>query len=320
MKKKVILISGVMGHIGFSIANFLSKKKIKVIGIYNKSIDFNKKKILNAQNVKLVRNDLSNRKKLLNLIKKFSVTDCVYASAIAHDSIAKIRPYDTINVNSLYPSFFIDFQKKITLISLFILALDLCFKISNQIKIKISESVSPSPKSLYAISKRAGEIQIENNFLNSKKKICILRISWIYGPPLLTNKIVPQRGPIPYVLNQILVKKKKNIFLSGNDFEASFTYIDDVSENIFRLLRKNKFNYPLYHLGTGKNNKIQELIKLLKVKFKSISIKSSKGFSPWSNDSIIRGPLKNNLKIKTVRAKYNLPSGLNKFIKYIKNA
>ena len=44
MKNKVILISGVMGHIGFSLAIFLAKKKYKVIGIYNKSLDLNKKK------------------------------------------------------------------------------------------------------------------------------------------------------------------------------------------------------------------------------------------------------------------------------------
>ena len=76
-----------MGHIGFSLAIFLAKKKYKVIGIYNKSLDLNKKKELIKYKVKLIQNNQSNKKKLLNIIKKFSVTDCVYASAIAHDRI-----------------------------------------------------------------------------------------------------------------------------------------------------------------------------------------------------------------------------------------
>ncbi len=320
MKNKVILISGVMGHIGFSLAIFLAKKKYKVIGIYNKSLDLNKKKELIKYKVKLIQNNQSSKKKLLNIIKKFSVTDCVYASAIAHDSIAKLRPQDTINVNSLYPSFYIDFQKNKNIDKFIYISTGSVFQNIKSNKVKISEETEPSPKSLYAISKRAAEIQLENNFINSQKKICILRISWIYGPPLLTNKIIPQRGPIPYILNEIIVKNKKKVFLPGNDFEASFTYIDDVSENVLKLIKKRAFTYPLYHLGTGKNNKIKELINYLNLKFKNISITTSKGFNPWSNDSIIRGPLINRRRIKTVSAKYTLRSGLNNFIKYIYNA
>ena len=112
MKKKTILVLGCMGHLGFSISKYLSKKNLKVYGIYNKTLDKYKKKDLENLGVKLIKNDLSNKNKILNLIKKFKITDCIYTSAIAHDSIAKIRPEDTIKVNSLYPNLFIQMQKK----------------------------------------------------------------------------------------------------------------------------------------------------------------------------------------------------------------
>ena len=78
--------------------------------------------------------------------------------------------------------------------------------------------------------------------------------------------------------------------MPGKDFEASFTYIQDVCENLFKLVNMKKFSFPIFHLGTGKNQKISLLIKISK-EFKNTKIKTTNGFNPWSNDSVIRGPL-----------------------------
>ena len=313
---KNVLVVGCMGHIGFSVAKHIASQKINVFGFYNKTTDKFKISILKKLNVKLIKNDLSDPKKTINIIKKFKITDCIYASAIAHDSIAQFRPYDTISVNSLYPDYFIKLVNKKFIKKFIYISTGSVFQNIKSSKIKIDEDFAPSPKSLYAISKRAAEIQIENSFLQSGKKICILRVSWVYGPPLLTNGIVPQRGPIPYALNEIITKKKKTIHLPGKDFEASFTYIDDVCENLFKLVKMKNFKFPIFHLGTGQNQKISELINILKKKFKKIKFKSSDGFSPWSNDSVIRGPLTSRKLKKIIKCKFSLAKGLQEFIKF----
>ena len=133
---------------------------------------------------------------------------------------------------------------------------------------------------------------------------------------MLTDGIVPQRGPIAYILNEIIKKKRKNVKLPGKDFEASFTYIDDVCENIFKLVMMKKFRYKIFHLGTGKNQKIDELIKILKKQFKNLKVKTTNGFSPWSNDSVIRGPLITRQLKKIIQCKYNLEKGVKEFIKF----
>ncbi len=313
---KNILIVGCMGHIGFSLAKYFSLQKFNVFGFYNNSIDKLKLSEFKRLKVKLFRNNLSDQKKILNIIKKNKITDCIYASAIAHDSIAKHRPYDTIAVNSLYPNYFIKLINKKIIKKFVYISTGSVFQNIKSNKIKIDENFPPSPKSLYAISKRAAEIQIENSFYKTKQRICILRVSWVYGPPLLTNKIIPQRGPIPYVLNEIINKKKKKISLPGKDFEASFTYIDDVCENMFKLIKMKKFRYSIFHLGTGKNQKIYSIIKILKEQFSQLQIKTTSGFSPWSNDSVIRGPLISKKLIKTIRCRFDLKKGIKEFLKF----
>ena len=95
--KKNILIIGCMGHIGFSLAKYFSHKNYNVFGFYNNTLDKFKLTELKKLKIKLFKNNLSNPKKILSTIRKNKITDCVYASAIAHDSIAKFRPHDTLS-------------------------------------------------------------------------------------------------------------------------------------------------------------------------------------------------------------------------------
>mgnify|MGYP006118342613 CR=1 FL=1 len=314
--KRNVLVVGCMGHIGFSLAKYIASQKISVVGFYNKTTNKSQIYTLKKLNVKLFKNNLSDPKKIINIIKKYKITDCIYASAIAHDSIAQFRPHDTLLVNSLYPNYFIKLVNKKIIKKFIYISTGSVFQNIKSNKTKIDENFTPSPKSLYAISKRAAEIQIENSFFQTGQKICILRVSWVYGPPLLTDGIVPQRGPIPYALNEIITKKKKTIHLPGKDFEASFTYIEDVCENLCKLVKMKNFKFPIFHLGTGQNQKISELIYILKKQFRKIKIKTTNGFSPWSNDSVIRGPLISKKLKKIIKCRFTLSKGLREFIKF----
>ena len=72
--KRNILIVGCMGHIGFSLTKYIASQKISVIGFYNNTFDKYKSNDLRRLNVKLFKNDLSNKKKINDYFKKiFSV-------------------------------------------------------------------------------------------------------------------------------------------------------------------------------------------------------------------------------------------------------
>ena len=53
---------------------------------------------------------------------------------------------------------------------------------------------------------------------------------------------------LPKILYVISKKVKKFFIKSGFDFKASFLYIDDVIENIYKLVEKNVLK-DIYHLG-----------------------------------------------------------------------
>ena len=106
-RNKRILLTGVMGHIGFAISLYLSKKKFKIVGIYNKSLDRYKMKLLKKNNVILIKNNLTNENLIKKIIRKYKIKNCIYCSAVAHDSIAKKNIDKTIKVNCLSLNIFL---------------------------------------------------------------------------------------------------------------------------------------------------------------------------------------------------------------------
>ena len=317
--KAAILITGVMGHIGYASAIYLSKYGYKIIGIYNKSIDLTKKKELIKYNVKLIKNNLENPIKIKKILKKHKIKDCLYCSGVSHDSVAKKDPIKTIKINSLSVYYFLQFQKERLFNKFIYISTGSVFQDIKSTSFKFNEKIIPTPKSIYSSTKRLGEILIQTFFSLNKFKSCVLRVSWVYGPPMLTKKINPQRGPIPYMIQKLIIENKKVLNMkSGGDFAASFTFIDDVCIVIGKLLKLKKFKLNVYHLGSGKNNTNFDLIKIFKKLLPSQKIKFGKGKNPWSNDSVVRGPIISKNGYSFLKTKYNLAKGIKKFIEFAK--
>lgn len=316
--KKQILILGSFGHIGYSLSEYLSDKNYDVIATSHKSVDKKMFSKLKKKNVKILKCDLKNKKKLKKIFKNNNIYACVCAAAISHDSVAKVFPERAIDVNCYGILNLIELQKifKFKLINI---STGSVFQDVKNSKLKINEDVVPTPKSVYSSSKRLGEILI-NNSHQINKRSCNIRVSWVYGPPIILKKFDPQRGPIPYILSELFFKnKQKLLFKSGSDFEASFTYIDDITRVIEKMIKIKKFKFSTYHFGSGKNYKLKEIIDYINKNYKNKKIISGAGYTPWSNDSIIRGPLTTTKEINFYKPKININLGIEKYIRYISN-
>ena len=315
--KKSILILGVMGHIGFNLALLLSKK-YRVIGIFNKSKDLNKIKILNLNNIKIIKNDLKKPNLIKKIILKNKIKDCIYTAGVSHDSLAKKNVNKTIEANCLSLNYFLEAQMKRYFDKLIYISTGSVFQDIKQSKQKIYETDKPSPNSIYSITKRLSEILIETFFKKTFKKVSCLRVSWVYGPPLLTKKIVPQRGPLPYIVQKLFIEKKKKLkFKSGGDFAASFTHIDDVCEAISKMITLKNFAHPIYHFGSGKNYSNFDIGNIIKKLYPQKEIVFGKGAKPWSNDSVMRGPLSTKYKFSFLKSKITLRDGIVRYINQV---
>ena len=317
MRKK-ILILGSFGHIGYSLSKHLSRKNYEIIATYNKSKDRKMFSLLKKEKVKFIRCDLKDKTKLKKIFKNYNIHTCVCAAAVSHDSVAKFFPRKTINVNCYGIQNLIDLQKlyKFKLINI---STGSVFQDIKDSKFKITEETVPTPKSVYSSTKRLGEILIDNSH-ETNQRSCNLRVSWVYGPPIILKKFDPQRGPIPFILSELFFKnKKKLIFKSGSDFEASFTFIEDVTNVIEKMIKMKKFKFSTFHFGSGKNYKLKEVINFINKSYKNKKIISGPGYAPWSNDSVIRGPMITSNKVNFYKPKINIKSGIKKYIKYILN-
>ena len=312
-----ILITSIMGHIGYSLALHAKKNGLEVYGIINKTINISQIKELKKNKIKIFKVNLNDEKSIIKVLKNKKIDCCLHTAAVSHEIYAKKNPENTININCTAVlkiiSAILKIKKKIKLINISTGSVFQEIKNSKS----IGEEITPTPKSLYSCSKRLGEIIISNANNNLNINCTSLRISWVYGPPIVTKELNIQRGPIPMILYKFS-KKNKNKFIlkSGLDFRASFTYIEDVTSNIIRLIRKKSRLKDIYHLGTGKNNSLNEVFNSLKKINKKIAFKIGKGAKPWSNDSVMRGPIKSNNKY--LKCKFNLQSGIVKYYDWLK--
>ena len=319
--KKNILVTGVMGHLGYSFASNFSNSKNTIVGIYNITKDLKKYNNLKNKKVILIKNNLSDIKTLKKIIQKHNIESVVYSSAVSHEIYAKEDPFKSINVNSLYLINFLNLLKENTFSKFIYISTGSVFQDVKDSKFKINTSVIPSPKSIYSSSKRLGEVLVQSFFDYYNLNSVVVRVSWVYGMPVLTEKINFQRGPLPFILNELFVKNKSTFNMkTGSDFKASFTYIKDVVNGIQSMLNKKaKFTKNTYHLSNNKNYSLKTVEKIINTQFRNKKVFIGKGVAPWSSDSVIRGPMqdKDFYKEFGFKCQFDINKGLIDFIKQI---
>ena len=100
-----------------------------------------------------------------------------------------------------------------------------------------------------------------------------------------------------------------------------FTYIDDVVEAVIKIIlskKKNKTNYEIFNIGSGKIITLKKFIKTLE---DVVEIKAKKRFLPMQ-----KGDVKDTLALNTrIEKQYNykvnhtLREGLSEFIKWYRS-
>ena len=181
-----------MGHIGFSTSIYFAKRNFEILGVYNKNINRNYLKQFKRYNIRIIKNNLLNKSLIRKIILKNKITGCIFCSGVTHDSVAKVNAEKAVNSNIIGLLNLLEIQKEKKLKKLIYLSTGSVFqeiKSSN----KISEAVTPTPKSVYAGTKRMGEILIQNFNNEFKMNCCVIRVSWVYGPPIVLKKFNPQR-------------------------------------------------------------------------------------------------------------------------------
>tara|TARA_Y100000992_G_scaffold302600_1_gene277609 strand:- start:1865 stop:2818 length:954 start_codon:yes stop_codon:yes gene_type:complete len=276
-----ILITGVAGFIGYSLANKLIKKH-QVIGIdnfdnyYSVSLKKERVKLLNkSKNFKFSKIDISNEKKLKNFLKNKKFNQVIHLAAQVGVRYCKTNPSKYIKTNitgyfNLLNNLNYTNLKKIIYASS-------SSVYGDKKKFPIKETEKLNPKNIYGLSKKFNE-QISDLYSN-KVNLVGLRFFTVYGtwgrPDMFFIKI----------LKSIINNEKFNLHNNGNHYR-DFTFIDDVVNLIEKLTQKKpKHNHEIYNICSQKPILIKDLVKKIEKKF--------------GKSSLINQPLNNLEMIKT---------------------
>ena len=231
-----ILITGCAGFIGYSLAlKLLKNKTINIFGLDNLnkfySVKLKKKrlaKLKKNKNFLFFKTDLSNKKKLSFIFEKKKIDIIFHFAAQAGVRYVSSHPEKFIQSNILGFHNLVNLSKTYNIKKFFYASSSSVYGDTN--KFPVGEKSKLNPKNIYGLSKKFNEEYVKINS-NSKTNYIGLRFFTVYGewgrPDMLILKYLDCK------------RKNKTFFLnnSGNHWR-DFTYIDDVTNILSKLLRK----------------------------------------------------------------------------------
>lgn len=240
-----ILITGVAGFIGFSLANHLLNlnKKIKIYGIDNYDNYYSNRikkirvfELKKNKKFKFLKIDICNRTSLLKKLKDKNFNYVVHLAAQAGVRYSAIEPKKYINTNILGFINVLDAVLKNKPKKILYASSSSVYGDSN--KLPSIENHTLLPKNIYASSKKINEII--GNFYSRYHNLNIigLRFFTVYGewgrPDMFLFKL----------FKSYFLKKSFRLNNSGKH-KRDFTYIKDVVEITKMLMFKKKIKFNI---------------------------------------------------------------------------
>ena len=220
MKKKIILITGVAGFIGSSIAKKI-KNKYKLFGIDNLSTG---KKTNIPKEVTFYKLDLSKK----NCLKNFPRVD--YIMHLAGQSSADKSfnsPILDLQQNTQSTLNIIEYAKR-KKVKKIIYASSMSVY-GNIIKKNLSENENVNPVSFYGVSKLSSEKYL--SLLSPNVNYLILRMFNVYGQ--VQNLKDLNQGMVSIYLSQYLYKKKFLVTLTVESFKTNYKLTNYIDLDLF---------------------------------------------------------------------------------------
>lgn len=309
------LITGVAGFIGFHLALRLLKQNKKVVGVDNLNAYYSVKfkeerlKLLKKnKNFKFLKIDLSKKNHLKKLKKyAFKIDKIIHLAGQAGvrysiknpTTYILNNPYAYLNLLEYFKN-----SKKLRLI--------LYASSSSVFGDVLDKKNINKPISVYAVSKLSME-QISYVYSNMyKMKIIGMRFFTVYG-----SWGRPDMSLYKFTKN-IINNRKIDVFNFGNHLR-SFTHINDIVDNLIKLINKFKnHKSSLNRVISIGNPKTVKLMKLIQHIEKNIGKKAKKNFLPLQKGDVKITKANVLKEIKDFNFKFNveIEKGVKKFVKW----
>ena len=332
------IITGSAGFIGFNLTKFLLKKGYEVIGIdnFNSYYDPSLKNARNNQLEELSsktkgkfilkRCDIEDFENLASLFAEYNPCDVIHLAAQAGVRYSITNPKAYINSNLVGFGNILECCRNSKINHLIYASSSSVY--GGNLVIPFSEKHNVDhPISLYAATKKSNELMAHSYSHLYNIPTTGLRFFTVYGPwgrpdmaLFLFTKAILKGEPI-------------KVFNNGNMIR-DFTYIDDIVESIFRLLKKPpqknpNYNYKeqdcnnswapykIFNIGNSQPIQLMDYIHELEI---SLDIKAEKQYLPMQDGDVQITSADTKLLENWInfKPKTTVKEGINKFVKWYK--
>lgn len=252
-----ILVTGAAGFLGYHLCAALLDQGIPIIGVDCFSpyyaIAFKQARIkrLESPYFGLETLDLRDSPAVQELFERYKFTQVIHLAAQPGVRYSREHPQETIshNLMGLVP---ILEGCRLGQIPLILASSSSVYGATPSLPFQETECVD-QPRSVYAATKRSGELLAQSYSHLYDLPITVLRFFTVYGPwgrPDMAYFTFTQK---------ILAGKKIELFNQGRN-QRDFTYSADVITVILHLLTSNWPGYQILNVGRGKPLEIRDLV------------------------------------------------------------
>lgn len=334
--KKVALVTGASGFIGFHISIKLLKKGWRVIGLdsmsdyYDVSLkESREKQLFKYNSYRSVHSKLETPNILDTLFKEEKPKIIIHLAAQAGVRYSIENPRSYLNSNIFGTFELLEACKLYKPKHLLISSTSSVYGANQNIPFEENNN-SDKPMSFYAASKKSTEIMAHSYSHIYKIPTTVFRFFTVYGPWGRPDMAIFK------FTKAILNDEKINIYNYG-DMERDFTYIEDLVESIIKLINskpstKSKLNletskfdtvssvapYRIINLGNSNPVKLLDFVKAIentigkKAKTNLIPIQAGDVPKTWADTKLL-----NSLVNKT--SDTTIEEGIKKFVEWFRN-
>lgn len=273
-----VLVTGCAGFIGFHLAKRLLDEGIQVLGIdnmnhyYDQSLKQDRIRILgNYSHFTFIEESLESKELVEDLFSKYSVELVLHFAAQAGVRYSLTNPGVYIQSNIVGFVNILECCKK-DKIPLIYASSSSVYGGNQKLPFSIHDRVD-HPISLYAATKRANELMAYTYSHLYNIPTTGLRLFTVYGPWGRPDMAI-------YKFSDAIMKQKPIEIYNNGKMKRDFTYIDDVVEAVYRLVRKDPSKldsippYKIYNIGSHQPVELLTLIQLLEDQFGKKAIKT----------------------------------------------